>query len=87
MIQLKLFFNRVGKILKPFLLMLLSKTGQLVLTLAVEVVKDLATQDLSSSDKREMAFNQIEEKLKGKGMEVQASLINGAIEAAVQYIK
>ena len=58
-----------------------------VLDLALEVVMDLAKTDLSSSEKRDAAFDAIKEKLEAEGKVVGNSLINLSIELAVQRLK
>ena len=64
-----------------------STTGKLVLTIAVDVVKDIAANsDLSSSEKREAAFDRVKIELASHKVEVTNSLINTAIEIAVQNI-
>lgn len=83
----KLIMSNVWVILKPMVLAFLSKSGTILLEVATEVVKNLAAQDLSSSDKREQAFKTIKSTLKSRKVEVTDSLINAAIEIAVQKIK
>lgn len=85
--KIKIFMSSIWIYLKPLFLQFLSKAGQMVLDIAIDTVKDLAAEDLTSSKKREVAFDKIKEKLKEEGIEARDSLINSAIEIAVQYIK
>ena len=55
--------------------------------IAIVVVTDLSKTDLTSSQKRQEAFKKIKRYVKEQGMNVKDSLINLAIELAVQYIK
>ena len=84
---IKLYMSKIWTILKPIVKILLTTLFQEVLNIAVGVVTDLASTDLSNSEKREAAFDQIKEKLAAEGKEVGSSLINLAIELAVQKLK
>lgn len=83
----KLWASKVWEILRPSVMVWLTSLGQRVLDLAMEVVTELAETDLSSAEKREAAFNKIKEKLVEEGKEVKNSLINLAIEIAVNKLK
>lgn len=84
---IKLFMGGIWGYIKPLVVSFLGATGKIVLDIAMGTVKDLANADLTSSEKREVAFDRIEKDLKQKGVEAKASLINAAIEIAVQNLK
>ena len=84
---IKIFMSSIWVYLKPLVLQFMNKTGQLALNIAIDVVKDLSAEDLTSSEKREVAFGKIKGKLKDQGIEARDSIINSAIEIAVQNIK
>ena len=83
----KLYMSKIWALIKPTVMLLLNSLFQDVLSMAVDVVTELASSDLSSSEKREAAFDKIKEMLESQGKEIGSSLINLAIELAVQKIK
>ena len=84
---IKLYMSKIWAIIKPSVMAFLTTAGQQVLDLAVEIVSELQLGDLTSDEKREAAFAQIKEKLAAEGKVVGNSLINLAIELAVQRLK
>jgi len=93
MSRFKLFFSGLWSFLQPFIAIFLSKAGPLLASAALAAVK--ATADsmsgASGADKRDAAFKAIEADLMRQGVaigaEVTSSMINAAIEAAVQKVK
>jgi len=88
-LKLKFAFSKIWDFLMPFIKAFLSDIGVLLARTAMEVVTEIQ-KDMpvaNGDDKRREAFKRIEEKLKGQGIQIGASLINAAIEAAVQKIK
>jgi hypothetical protein len=90
---IKLFFSKIWDFVKPFILILLSKSGTALATAAIKAVT-ITAQNLSikdSNEKRENAFRIIVDDLKKQGIqlgeEITSSMINTAIELAVQKIK
>ena len=83
----KLYMSKIWTLIKPTVMAFLSKVGQDLLSMAAEIVTDLANTDMSSSEKRSAAFDSIKERLVAEGKEVGDSLINLAIEIAVQKLK
>jgi len=83
----KVWASKVWITLKPSVMVFLTVVGQRVLELAVEIVTELATSDLSGAEKRQIAFNTIKEKVEAEGEVVKSSLINLAIEIAVANLK
>jgi len=81
------FFSRVFNLVKPAVNKLATEVGELVLDYAIAVVSDLEAEDLLNEEKREIAANRIRGQLKDKGLEARESLINYAIETAVQLLK
>lgn len=84
---IKLYMSKLWSVIKPSVMILLSEVGQMAMSIAVDIVKDMATRDLSNSEKRELAFESIKEQLKARGKEAGNSVINLAIELAVQALK
>jgi hypothetical protein len=84
---IKLYMSKIWTIIKPTVMAFLSQAGKQVLDIAMEIVTDLAKSDLSSDDKRKAAFDAIKDKLEAEGKVVGNSLINLAIELAVQRLK
>ena len=91
--KLKLFFTHLGKdvweFLKPFIRIFLSEAGSALATAAMSAVATVAETlpDADGDAKRKAAFDLILNDLKAKGIEMTASMIYSAIEAAVQKRK
>lgn len=91
--RLKLVFSKIWDFIAPFVKIFLSSAGQILGSVALQVVRNIAqdTTLVTDSDKRSAAFDAIVVDLKGKGIElglqVTTSMINAAIEAAVQKLK
>ena len=91
--RLKLVFSKIWDFIAPFVKIFLSSAGQILGAVALQVVRNIAqdTTLVTDSDKRSAAFDAIVVDLKGKGIElglqVTTSMINAAIEAAVQKLK
>ena len=84
-------FNKLVAIGKQFIqdafdAITLATIGELK-DLALEIIKELATTDLTDEQKRKEAFDRIKKAAKEKGLSVKASIINTLIELAVQYLK
>ncbi|MDD2367354.1 MAG: phage holin, LLH family [Desulfuromonadaceae bacterium] len=90
---IKIISSSVWRFALPFLRRLLTGSGTILLTSALSAVKMIADSGIGSSgaEKRELAYHVIAEDLKGKGItlgvEVSTSMINAAIELAVQKLK
>lgn len=84
---IRLYLSKVWAIIKPTVIVFLTKVGQDLLDMAVEIVTELAKTDLSSSEKRSTAFDKIKERIAVEGKEVADYLINLAIEIAVAKLK
>lgn len=82
-------FGAVGEFLKPILIMFLSKAGSSLAAIALTVVADIAADktNITNDDKRKAAFDKIKEQLISQGISVGTSVINTAIEIALQKIK
>lgn len=91
--KIKLVLSKIWDFLEPFIKIFLSSTGQILGGVALQVVADIAkdTSIVTDEDKRKAAFDKIVVDLKGKGIElglqVTTSMINSAIEVAVQKLK
>lgn len=91
--KLKLLFSSAWDFLVPFVRLFLSRAGQEVLPLALLAVRRMA-ETMGQADgeaKRTAAFEQIKADAARKGLtvgvDVTTSLINAAIEVAVQSLK
>lgn len=93
MSRFKLFFSSVWGFLQPFVALFLTKAGPLLAAAAISAVKVTAAslQEADGAQKREHAFNLIMDDLKRQGVamgaEVTTSMVNAAIEVAVQKVK
>ncbi len=89
--RLKLFFVRVGAVLKNVLKSVFSVVSkQLIdelLDFAITICKDLDAEDLTSSEKRKEAFKSIKAEATERGLDLRDSLVNLLIELAVNYVK
>ena len=86
----KVFFSALwGEIFKPLIRWLLNQVGGRVLEIAKDVVKSIELDPslVLDEDKRRTAFEAIKQRLTDEGKEVRDSLINLAIELALQAIK
>lgn len=86
-LKLKLMASNIWDFIKPVVLAFLSDVGSDLAEVALYAVKTLAESDLSDEEKRDQAVELIKAKLKEKGKEAKDSLINLAIEIAVQKLK
>lgn len=92
-LQLKAMMLGIWEFLKPFLMMFTTRAGVALAGVAIQAVAAVGTDSalLTDDDKRRAAFDQIVEDLTRQGIqigvEVTTSMINSAIEAAVQYQK
>jgi len=88
--KMKLMFSAIWALVLPLLKTFSSKVGKIVLQEAITVCGQIATTMLAANgpDKKKAAFKIIVADLKSKGIQqVEDSLINAAIETAVQYLK
>lgn len=89
--RIKLVFSSIWTFLEPFVKLFVSSAGQILSSVALDAVKMVAADPsmLKSGglEKRQAAFNIIVASLKAKGIEASTSIINAAIEAAVQKVK
>lgn len=85
------FFNKALKAFKSFVKIAFPIAKQIIIGLlkdiALSIVEELSHSNLSNDEKRKEAFIRIKSKAELKGIEVTSSLINMAIEMAVQYLK
>lgn len=85
--KLKFIMSNAWTFLKPFVKVLLSTIGPILMELALEAVKSAAATSMANDTKREYAFNKIANNLASNGLKVSNSVINTALEVAVQKIK
>jgi hypothetical protein len=87
--RLKVLFSDVWGFLAPFLRLFLTDAGRLLASSAMEVVTEIAETmlDKDGEEKRRAAFIRISDDLRSGGIRLGASVINAAIEAAVQRLR
>ena len=90
--KIKILFSKIWDFIAPFVKIFLSSAGQILAASAMEAVKVVATYAMDNDEeKRHTAFELIVKDLKTKGIElgvqISVSMINAAIEAAVQKLK
>ncbi len=81
--KIKFMGSKVWDFLYPFIKLLMSQIGPMIMQAAIAAVKTAAASDLDNAGKRDLAFNMIKEDLP----ELATSVINLAIEAAVTRLK
>ena len=89
-LRIKLIFSAIGIWIFPLVKTLGSNVGKVVLKQAIAVVSDIAVSMVTANDdvKRKAAFDKITADLKAQGLQnLETSVINAAIETAVQFIK
>jgi hypothetical protein len=85
-------FSSIWDFLAPFVKIFISSAGQILAASALQAVRTVATYAIDNDEtKRAKAFSMIVSDLKSKGLgigiEITTSMINAAIEAAVQKMK
>jgi len=91
--KLKMMFSSIWKFVLPLLKVFSSSAGKAVLQSAIKIVSEIAITMANSEgiDKKNAAFKLIIADLKRQGIQigfaVGESVINAAIETAVQYLK
>lgn len=87
----KSFFDKAVAVFKAFLKEVFTEATTKLLaeiqSIALDIVSELASTDLSNEEKRKQAFNKIKQYALEKGIETKDSLINLAIELALTKIK
>ena len=90
--KIKLVMSAIFNELLPYIKTFFTRYGAVVLALATEVVMELAKDnDMSWSEKRDTAFNQVGDKLVQQGIaigvDVSKTLILNSIQAAASKLK
>ena len=87
--KIKFFASDIWKFLQPFVMLFLKQSGQALAMSAMAMVSEVAIShaDADGAVKREVAFDRIVEDLKGQGVSLGTSVINSAIEVALQKLK
>ena len=85
--KLKFIFSNIWDFLLPKLKLLLSKSGVVIIDIALMAVKTAAASDLSSEQKRQLAVSYAKNQLSTKGIEIGTSMLNSLIEDAYQKIR
>lgn len=87
--KVKIIMTDAWVFIEPFVKLFVSQSGKIVLQSAVSAVQIVADtmNDADGNKKREKAFELIVEDLKRAEVEIGTSIINSAIEVAVQKIK
>jgi len=87
MIKIQFIMSQMWEFLKPFIMVLMSKIGPVLMEAAMDAVTAAAASALDNNEKRSYAFDIIVDDLKQQGIEIGASVINLAIEAAVAKVR
>lgn len=87
--KVKLVLSDIWEFLEPFVLIFLTESGQIVAEVAFKVVVEIALTmgDADGETKRKAAYQIIVDELSDRGLTLGVSVINAAIEAAVQRLK
>lgn len=87
--KIKLIFSKIWEFLEPFVRIFTTQSGIILAELAMKAVTTVAEtmQDKDGEAKRKEAFKMIKKELIDREIELGASVINSAIEAAVQKLK
>ena len=87
--KMKVVFSGIWDFLAPFVKIFLSSAGTILAEVAMKSITEIAMTmgDADGDAKRKEAFKRIQAELIGKGIVLSVSVINSAIEAAVQKIK
>lgn len=87
--KIKFLLSNLWEFLRPFICQLMSQAGLILAQAAMTAVTAVATSmaEADGAAKRQEAFGMIEDELKRAGVEMAASTINAAIEAAVVKLK
>ena len=90
--KMKLVMSGIFNQVLPFIKTFLTRYGAVVLALATEVVMELAkNNDMTWSEKRDTAFNQVGDKLVQQGIaigvDVSKTLILNSIQAAASKLQ
>jgi hypothetical protein len=84
-------FGDVWDFLQPMFKLFMSQAGamlgQIALGVVMDIAKDPSMVQSGGLAKRQAAFDKIAQELKDKGLIVAESMINAAIETAVQHVK
>jgi hypothetical protein len=90
--KIKIVFSNIWAFIGPFVKVFASAIGPVLASAAEQAVKEIAVSTLSGDqERRDAAFSKVSSDLKEKGIaigvQVTTSMINAAIEAAVQKLK
>jgi hypothetical protein len=87
--KIRFILGRMWDFLAPFIRILMTQAGELLAQAAMEAVTAVQSSmaDQSGEEKRKAAFEAIEKSLLQNGVKLGASVINMAIEAAVNRMK
>jgi hypothetical protein len=86
---MKVVFSNTWDFLAPFVKIFLSSAGVILAEIAIKTVTNIALTmaDADGDAKRKEAVKQIQAELISRGIVLGVSVVNSAIEAAVQRIK
>ena len=85
--KLKFLMSGLWTFLRPIIKVFLSDIGPILISTATAVVSEMAKTDMSGKQKKEAAFNVMEEMLGNQGIKVATHIINTTIETAVAKLK
>lgn len=85
--KMKILMSGVWEFLLPFFRQMMTQSGQILASAAMAAVTAAAQGDMTNEERRTAAFNSILADLQKQGISMGTSIINAALEAAVQKLK
>lgn len=85
--KMKILMSGIWEFLLPFFRQMATQSGQILATAAMAAVTAAAQGQMTDAEKRDAAFNAILADLEKQGISMGTSIINAALEAAVQKLK
>jgi hypothetical protein len=89
MVKIKFIMSGMWVFLQPFIKVLLTQGGTILMTACMDAVRSVATdmQGQPGAVKRDAALGLITQRLASEGVKMASSVINLALEAAVVKLK
>lgn len=84
--KIKLLFSNIWEFLAPFVMMFLKKSGQVLMGMAIEIVKTIAADpsmlSKSGQEKRELAIKELKHRALSSGLTISTTVALNMIQAA-----
>lgn len=81
------FGKKTATFMDPFIKLLIKSGGEVLMEIALEAVKTMATTQMTNADKREAAVKQIMIMAQEKGLQAGENAIRGTLEMALAKLK